>query len=48
MEGNGQLSTLFTALHIAIKPRTVDLVYPYIACIKCGEISHEERTAEAK
>jgi hypothetical protein len=48
MEGNGQLSILFTTLDIAIKPSTADLVYPDIAWVKCGEISHEKRTAEAK
>jgi len=48
MEGNGQLSTLFTALDIAIKHNTAGFVYPDFACVKCGEISHENRTAEAK
>ena len=48
MEGNGQLSTLFTALDIAIKPHTEGLVYPDIACLKRGEISHDKRNAEGK
>jgi hypothetical protein len=41
MEGNGQLSILFTVLDIAIKPPTADLLYPDIAYVKYGEISHE-------
>jgi hypothetical protein len=41
MEGNGHLSTLFTALDIAIK-HTADLVYPVIAYVKCGEINREK------
>jgi len=48
MEGKGQPCTLLTAVDIAIKPPTADLVYPDIACVKCGEISHEKQTAETK